>query len=75
MIAARALLRHSSRPLAVLHVDYTERGHTPSGTRRSPAATRVTVLGTNGLVITDPLLGLVSARAKVVPDGATTWTI
>lgn len=68
--SARSLLRPSSRPLGVLHVDYTERGRTPSGTRRSPAAAQITVLGANGLVLAAPLLRLVSARAKGVPDGA-----
>ncbi|WP_128380442.1 hypothetical protein [Streptomyces cavernae] len=67
---ARDLLRPSSRSLGVLHVDYTERGHTPSGIRRSPAAARVTVLGANGEVLADPLLRLVSARAKGIPDGS-----
>ncbi|MBP5888808.1 hypothetical protein [Streptomyces scabiei] len=68
--AARDLLRASSRPLGVLHVDYTARGHTPSGIRRSPAAARVTVLGANGDVLADPLLRLVSTRAKGIPDGS-----
>ncbi|MFE5118290.1 hypothetical protein [Streptomyces sp. NPDC056669] len=67
---ARNLLRHSSRPLGVLHVDYTERGHTPAGTRRSPSAAKVTVIGANGLVLAEPLLRLVSARAKGIPPGA-----
>ncbi|GHB12189.1 hypothetical protein GCM10010330_77860 [Streptomyces tendae] len=67
---ARALLRHSSRPLGVLHVDYTERGHTPAGTRRSPSAAKVTVIGANGRVLAEPLLRLVSARAKSIPPGA-----
>ncbi|MEU6357475.1 hypothetical protein ABZ896_50630 [Streptomyces sp. NPDC047072] len=68
---ARSLLRiPQNRPLAVLHVDYTERGHTPAGTRRSPSAGKVTVLGANGLVIAEPLLRLVSTRAKGIPPGA-----
>ncbi|MFK0121470.1 hypothetical protein [Streptomyces sp. NPDC090994] len=66
----RTLLRPGSRPLGVLHVDYTERGHTPAGTRRSPAAAKVTVIDANGQLLADPLLRLVSARAKGVPDGA-----
>ncbi|MEV2235828.1 hypothetical protein AB0H69_45765 [Streptomyces phaeochromogenes] len=67
---ARDLLRPGSRPLGVLLADYTERGHTPSGIRRSPAAARVTVLGENGEVLADPLLRLVSTRARGIPDGA-----
>ncbi|MEW2497509.1 hypothetical protein AB0942_28835 [Streptomyces nodosus] len=31
----------------MLHVDYTERGHTPAGTRRSLSAAKVAVLGAN----------------------------
>ncbi|MFJ3043871.1 hypothetical protein [Streptomyces tendae] len=68
---ARSLLRvPQNRPLGVLHVDYTERGHTPAGTRRSPSAAKITVIGANGLVVAEPLLRLVSARAKGIPDGA-----
>lgn len=67
---ARDLLRSiRTRPTAVLHVDYIERGHTASGTRRTPAAARVTLLGANGLVLTEQLLRLASARAKGVPAG------
>ncbi|GGN64210.1 hypothetical protein GCM10012285_66080 [Streptomyces kronopolitis] len=71
-VAAVRTARHLlQQPLGVLHVDYTDRGHTPAGVRRAPAAARITVLGgANGLVITDPLLRLVSARAKGVPEGA-----
>ncbi|MFG2887598.1 hypothetical protein ACGFYV_35865 [Streptomyces sp. NPDC048297] len=68
---ARNLLRiPQNRPLGILHVDYTERGHTPAGTRRSPSAAKVTVIGANGLVVAEPLLRLVSPRAKGIPDGA-----
>ncbi|MFE9347989.1 hypothetical protein [Streptomyces olivaceus] len=68
---ARGLLRApKNRPLGVLHVDYTERGHTPAGTRRSPSAAKVTVIGADGLVLAEPLLRLVSPRAKGIPDGA-----
>lgn len=68
---ARGLLRvPQNRPLGILHVDYTERGHTPAGTRRSPSAAKVTVIGANGLVVAEPLLRLVSPRAKGIPAGA-----
>ncbi|WP_143674426.1 MULTISPECIES: hypothetical protein [Streptomyces] len=68
---ARDLLRvPQNRPLGVLHVDYTERGHTPAGTRRSPSAAKVTVIGANGLVVAEPLLRLVPPRAKGIPEGA-----
>ncbi|MGW4758457.1 hypothetical protein [Streptomyces chartreusis] len=68
---ARSLLRvPQNRPLGVLHVDYTERGHTPAGNRRSPSAAKITVIGANGLVLAEPLLRLVPARAKGIPDGA-----
>ncbi|MEU2688922.1 hypothetical protein ABZ654_34600 [Streptomyces hygroscopicus] len=66
----RSLLRLSNPPLGVPHVDYTERGHTPAGTRRSPAAAKVTVIDANGVVLAEPLLRLVSARAKGIPPGA-----
>jgi hypothetical protein len=68
---ATSLLRPDrERPLAVVHVDYADRGLTPSGARRPPAAARVTVLDSVGDVLTAPLLRLVSARAKGVPPEA-----
>ncbi|MCA1222240.1 hypothetical protein [Streptomyces sp. 8L] len=67
---AQDLLHHGQRPLGLLHVDYTERGHTPSGTRRSPAAAKITVTDVNGKILADPLLRLVAARAKGIPPGA-----
>ncbi|MFG3078665.1 hypothetical protein [Streptomyces sp. NPDC048225] len=67
---ARALLEDGrTSPLAIVHVDYTERGHTPAGTRRTPAAAKATILDASGHLLADPLLRLVGPRAKGVPPG------
>jgi hypothetical protein len=68
--AAGLLHPGHTHPLTVLHIDYCDRGRTPSGTSRSPAAARITVLDATGDTLTAPVLRLVPARAKGVPADA-----
>ncbi|RDG35178.1 hypothetical protein [Streptomyces corynorhini] len=56
--------------LAVVHVQLTERGTTPGGTRRPPSAARVVALGPQGQPLCDVTMRLVGPRAAGIPDGA-----
>lgn len=64
------LLAATSHPLAALHVDYTWRGTTPSGTRRPPSAATLTALNTSGTTLTACTVRLVGLRSRGIPDGA-----
>ncbi|MEU5838583.1 hypothetical protein ABZ820_33625 [Streptomyces diacarni] len=54
----------------MLHVDYTDRGTTPAGTRRPPSAATVTAIDVAARPLTTVCVRLVGKRAHGVPDGA-----
>ncbi|MFF9481670.1 hypothetical protein [Streptomyces sp. NPDC014733] len=57
--------------LAVLHVDYTERGTAPAGTHRTPSAAHLTALDSDGHVLLDLQMRLIPPRAKgTIPERA-----
>jgi hypothetical protein len=56
--------------LAVVHCELVDRGTTPSGAPRSPAAVRVAVVDQAGAQLADTTVRLVGQRAKGVPVGA-----
>ncbi|WP_333770993.1 hypothetical protein [Streptomyces sp. IBSBF 2435] len=56
--------------LAVVHVDLTDRGTTPSGTRRSPSAARLTALDHTGKLLIETQVRLVRPRSDGIPAGA-----
>lgn len=60
----------ASGRLAVVHVDLTDRGTTPAGTRRPPSAARLTALDHTGRLLTDTQIRLVGPRATGIPTGA-----
>ncbi|MFE2941001.1 hypothetical protein ACFXKG_18350 [Streptomyces sp. NPDC059255] len=68
--AARAAGLLADERLAVVHVQLTDRGTTPGGTRRSPSAARVTAVGPAGQPLCDVTVRLVGPRSAGVPDGA-----
>jgi hypothetical protein len=65
---AAALL--ADERLAVVHVDLTDRGTTPSGARRSPSAARLVALDHTGKPLTEVLMRLVGPRSDGIPPGA-----
>ncbi|MEC4015460.1 hypothetical protein [Streptomyces sp. H27-D2] len=66
-LAARLL---ADERLAVVHVDYTDRGATPAGARRPPSAAHVTALDADGQVLCDISMRLVSPRSQGIPQDA-----
>lgn len=59
-----------SSPLAIVHTELVDRGTTPSGARRPPAAVRTTVIDQDGRPLTEACVRLVGPRSKGVPDDA-----
>lgn len=68
--AARQAAQLLAAPLAVLHIDLVERGTTPSGTRRAPAAARAEAVDEHGTLLFRTVVRLVGPRAKGVPEDA-----
>lgn len=56
--------------LAIVSTEFTHRGTTPSGTRRSPAAARLTAIDVTGRSLLDVTVRLVGKRTAGVPEGA-----
>jgi hypothetical protein len=67
---ARAAELLAGQRLAVVHVDLTDRGTTPSGNRRSPSAGHLTALDHTGKVLITTLMRLVGPRSDGIPEGA-----
>lgn len=57
--------------LAVLHIELTDRGTTPSGVRRTPSAARAVILDGTGRLLTDTTVRLIGPRSAGIPDDAT----
>jgi hypothetical protein len=57
-------------PLAVLHIELTERGTTPSGSRRPPSAARLAAVDGDGSELIDVTVRLVGPRSAGIPAGA-----
>ncbi|MEV8395581.1 MULTISPECIES: hypothetical protein [unclassified Streptomyces] len=56
--------------LAVVHVELTERGTTPAGTRRTPSAARLTAIDTTGRILVEATVRLIGPRSKGIPPEA-----
>ncbi|MFG2141524.1 hypothetical protein [Streptomyces sp. NPDC048650] len=57
--------------LAVVHLDYTDRGTTPAGDRRAPSAAHITALDAGGRALLDVHMRLLSPCSQGIPAGAT----
>lgn len=56
--------------LTVVHVALTDRGTTPAGAKRSPAAAHLVALNATGTTLVDVTVRLIGPRSKDVPAGA-----
>jgi hypothetical protein len=67
---ARAAELLADERLAVVHVNFIERGVTESGVRRTPAAVHLVALDHRGKLLIETVVRLISPRSKGIPPAA-----